>query len=249
MSPSVGHRRNAAPPRPSIACCKPFFPPGETLFLVSVGTHRLHIITWLHTTSATFHSLGGAVVTNTKRVSTVSARTHPTISELDQGRHQEDFRDATTGRKDYANGCWGKPPLACLRGHAPTQLAGPCRVRPMADALPARCTHHLRDRRTDRPDHHGLLTRPDAVAVVGIAPATDDLDELLAHRIRHLTPTTFVPPHLEGKTPYGAAVPTPCSTSSATRSSPTCRPATRSTRPTAGSAAFTHLPITIYSRI
>lgn len=42
-----------------------------------------------------------------------------------------------------------------------------------------------------------------AVAVVGIAPATDDLDELLAHRTRHLTPTAFVPPHLEGKTPYG----------------------------------------------
>lgn len=42
-----------------------------------------------------------------------------------------------------------------------------------------------------------------AVAVVGIAPATDDLDELLAHRTRNLIPTTFAPPHLEGKTPYG----------------------------------------------
>jgi uncharacterized protein len=40
-------------------------------------------------------------------------------------------------------------------------------------------------------------------AVVGIGPATDDPAGMVAHRTRNLTPTTFVPAHLEGKTPYG----------------------------------------------
>jgi predicted alpha/beta superfamily hydrolase len=42
-------------------------------------------------------------------------------------------------------------------------------------------------------------------AVVGIvrAPATDDFGAMVAHRTRDLTPTAFLPPHLEGKAPYG----------------------------------------------
>ncbi|MDQ2788940.1 MAG: alpha/beta hydrolase-fold protein [Actinomycetota bacterium] len=41
------------------------------------------------------------------------------------------------------------------------------------------------------------------IAVVGIGPATDDLRRIDAHRIRNLTPTTFVPPHLEARANHG----------------------------------------------
>jgi uncharacterized protein len=41
------------------------------------------------------------------------------------------------------------------------------------------------------------------VVVVGIDPATDDVGRLLTQRNRDLTPTTAVPKHLHGRTPYG----------------------------------------------
>lgn len=41
------------------------------------------------------------------------------------------------------------------------------------------------------------------VVVVGIGPATDDVDRLVAQHIRDLTPTTAMPPHLVERASYG----------------------------------------------
>jgi uncharacterized protein len=41
------------------------------------------------------------------------------------------------------------------------------------------------------------------VVVVGISPATEDLDRLMAQHVRDLTPTGATPAHLQGRTPYG----------------------------------------------
>ncbi|MFD0689479.1 alpha/beta hydrolase [Actinomadura fibrosa] len=41
------------------------------------------------------------------------------------------------------------------------------------------------------------------IAIVGISPATDDLDRLFAQRARDLTPTSATSGYLQGHTPYG----------------------------------------------
>jgi len=41
------------------------------------------------------------------------------------------------------------------------------------------------------------------VVVVGISPDTDDRGQLSAQHIADLTPTSYVPAHLQGRTPYG----------------------------------------------
>jgi len=43
------------------------------------------------------------------------------------------------------------------------------------------------------------------VVVIGISPATENLDRLMAQHVRDLTPTGARPAHLQGRTPYGAS--------------------------------------------